>query len=45
MTGPAIPRPPHRYEVGKPYNPNRKIWPHGSQFNWMNGELDLYAVL
>lgn len=32
---------PHRFEVGKPYNADRKIWPHGNQFNWMHGELDL----
>jgi hypothetical protein len=31
----------HAYEVGKPYDPGRKIWPQGSQFNCRGGELEL----
>jgi hypothetical protein len=32
---------PHLHQVGKPYHPDRKIWPQGSHFNFMNGEFDL----
>jgi hypothetical protein len=31
----------HRLEVGKPYNPDRKMWPEGNQFNYRSGELEL----
>lgn len=31
----------HPYQVGKPYHPDRKIWPPGVQFNFRGGELEL----
>jgi hypothetical protein len=31
----------HRYEVGKLYHPDRKIWPQGNQFNYRGGECEL----
>jgi hypothetical protein len=31
-----------RYEVGKPYHPDRRIWPQGPQFNSRGGELVLF---
>ncbi len=34
--------PGHRLEVGKPYHPDRKIWPQGPQFNYRGGELELF---
>lgn len=33
------------YEVGKPYNPHRKTWPDGSQFNFRGGEAELLLTL
>ena len=32
---------PHLYSVGKPYHPDRKVWPQANQLNWMSGELEL----
>jgi len=32
---------PHLYAVGKPYHPDRKVWPQANQLHWMSGELDL----
>ena len=31
----------HRLEVGKPYHPDRKMWPQTPQFNYRGGELEL----
>lgn len=31
----------HRYEVGKPYHADRKVWPECAQLHWMDGELEL----
>ena len=31
----------HRLEVGKPYHPDRKMWPQTPQFNYRGGECEL----
>jgi hypothetical protein len=31
----------YAYELGKPYHPDRKIWPSGNQFNCRGGECEL----
>jgi hypothetical protein len=31
----------HRLEVGKPYHPDRKIWPLAPQFSYRGGECEL----
>jgi hypothetical protein len=33
------------YEVGKPYRPDREIWPLGAQFNYRGGVLELVLFL
>jgi hypothetical protein len=35
----------HRYEVGKLYHADRKIWPECAQLHWMDGELELVLFL
>lgn len=34
----------YRYEVGKPYNPDRKIWEQSNQFLW-RGALEIVSFL
>jgi hypothetical protein len=31
----------HVYQLGKPYHPDRKVWPECAQFNFRGGELEL----
>ena len=35
---------PHRYEVGKPYDPRRRSWPERADYNW-RGEHELRIFL